>query len=186
MSKQPRIAPLAIDALSSEQQNLLEPWKTPEGRVFNLFLTFVKHPDMLRRWYPYGMHVMLKSTLPTRDRELVIMRTAWLNDANYEWGHHRMMSSTAGVTDEDLRRVTVGANAQGWNDFERLLMTAVDELKFSANLTDETYEAITRTYNEQQIMDLVHTWGAYNLVSTLLNVTGVELEEDVPGLADFK
>ncbi len=186
MARKQRIAPLALEQATAEQKEILKPWTTPDGRIFNLFMTFVRHPDLLRRWYPYGMHVMVKSTLPARDRELIIMRVAWLNDSEYEWGHHRLIAHRVGLTDDDLRRVTEGAGAQGWSDFERLLLRAVDELKATANLTDELYGRLAERYNERQMMDVVHTYGAYNLVSTCLNVFGVQLEEDVPGLENFR
>jgi 4-carboxymuconolactone decarboxylase len=186
LKRKMRIAPIDIDHATEEQKEVLRPWRTPEGRIYNLFATFVKHPKLLRRWYPYGMHVMMKSTLSDRDREIVIMRIAYLNNADYEWGHHRMIANRIGLTDEDLARVIEGAEADGWNDLDRMLIRAVDEMKVSASLSDEVYDGLADHYSEKQVMDLVHTYGAYNLVSTCLNVFGVQLEDDVPGLEKFQ
>ena len=185
MVRKMRIAPLDMSTATDQQREVIKPWALPDGRVYNLFTTFVKHPDLLRRWYPYGIHVMVKSTLPARDRELIIMRIAWLNNSEYEWGHHRKIANEIGLSDEDLTRVIEGAQADGWDEFDRLLLRAVDEMKSTANMSDEVYDGLAARYDEQQMMDVVHTYGAYNLVSTCLNVFGVQLEADVPGLESF-
>lgn len=186
MKRKMRMAPLDLEQATEEQLEILKPWRTPEGRIFNLFSTFIKHPDMLRRWYPYGMHVMMKSTLPERDREIVIMRIASLNESDYEWGHHRLIANRIGLSDEDLARVIKGAEADGWSEQDRLLIRAVDEMKAFAAMSNEVYDGLATFYNEKQMMDIVHTYGAYNLVSTCLNVFGIQLEEDVPGLETFR
>lgn len=182
----PRIAPLTLEECDEQQREVLRPWTLSDGRIYNLFLTIVRHPDLLRRWYPYGMHVMAKSTLPPRDRELVIMRVAVLNNSGYEWAHHAKISSDVGITDEELLSVIEGPAAQRWTEFERLILLAVDEMKTQTTITDSTYQAIAEHYDVKQIMDLIHTFGAYNMVSMSLNIFGVEVEEEVESLSDFK
>ncbi|MEH6519380.1 MAG: carboxymuconolactone decarboxylase family protein [Halioglobus sp.] len=182
----PRIPPLRLEDCDDQQKEVLRPWTLPDGRIYNLFLTTARHPDLLRRWYPYGMHVMVKSTLPKRDRELVIMRVSVHNQSDYEWAHHAKISHQVGISDEELLRIIEGPSAENWTDFERLLLQAVDEMKTQSTITDATYNGLAAEYDVKQIMDLVHTFGAYNLVSMSLNIFGVELEDEVEGLTAFK
>jgi 4-carboxymuconolactone decarboxylase len=186
MKRTERIKPLALEECNEEQLEALKPWSFPDGTSYNLFRTFARHPDMLKRWRPFGMHVMTKSTLPVRDREIIIMRVAWLNRSNYEWGHHAKIALEAGLTEEDLKRVIEGAEAPEWTAFERLLIQATDELKQTASLTDQVYSGLAKEYDEKQMLDLVYTYGAYNMVSTSLNVFGVQLEEGFRGIESFK
>ncbi len=183
---QPRIPPLSPEECDETQREVLKPWTLPDGRIYNLFLTTARHPDLLRRWYPYGMHVMVKSTLPPRERELVIMRVSVLNNSDYEWAHHARLSHEIGISDEELARVVAGPDADGWTDFERLLLRAADEMKQQTDISDEVWAGLRERYDDKQIMDLIHTFGAYNLVSMSLNIFRVQVEDGLEGLGDFR
>ena len=39
--------------------------------VINIFATLAHHPKLMKRWLVFGNHVLAKSTLPARDRELL-------------------------------------------------------------------------------------------------------------------
>ncbi len=87
MAQQPRIPPLRDDELDDRARELLAHVGLPEGEVLNIFTTLVRHPRLFRRWLPLG-GVLLTGTLPARDREILILRTALRCDAPYEWAHH--------------------------------------------------------------------------------------------------
>ena len=60
------------------------------------------------------------------------------------------------------------------------MLTATDELRADAFVTDPTWQALAGLYSEQQLMDLVFTVGQYQLVSMALNTFGVQLDPDLP------
>ena len=172
----PRIAPLPQEQWSGEVREIMSGLER-DGRIFNIFATLARHPALLRRWLVFGNHVLAKSTLPPRERELAILRVGWLCRAEYEWGHHVAMGKEAGVTDIEIRRVSQGASAAGWTPFEAALLKAVDELHADSFISDPTWQALSQRYNEQQLLDLVFTAGQYKLVCMALNSVGVQLEE---------
>src|SRR5260370_1004582 len=124
----PRIPPLPQEQWSGEIKELMAGLER-EGRIFNIFATLARHPALLRRWLVFGNHVLAKSTLPPRERELAILRMGWLCRAEYEWGHHVAMGKDAGITADEIRRVATGANAPGWSPFEAALLRAVHEIE---------------------------------------------------------
>ena len=77
----PRIAPLDPDALGPEAQKVMGNFKgeTP----LNIFRTLAQHPDLLRRWLVFANHVLGKSSLAPRPRELAILRIGWLCRSAY-------------------------------------------------------------------------------------------------------
>jgi alkylhydroperoxidase family enzyme len=172
----PRITPLPQEQWSGEVRELMSGLER-DGRIFNIFATLARHPALLRRWLVFGNHVLGKSTLPPRERELAILRMGWLCRAEYEWGHHVAMGKEAGVTDLEIRRISKGAGAPGWSPFEAALLKAVDELHADSFISDATWQALSQRYNEQQLLDLVFTAGQYKLVCMALNSVGVQLEE---------
>jgi len=178
--QQPRINPIPDSEWVGETRDLLENLKR-DGRVYNIFATLAHHPQLLRRWLVFGGHILGKSTLPARDREIAILRMGWLCRAEYEWGHHVAIGKQVGLTDEDISRVAEGPEAVGLDPFEATILRAVDELHQNTFISDETWNALTSRYNTQQVLDLIFTAGQYTLVSMVLNSVGVQLEDGFEG-----
>ena len=89
-----------------------------------------------------------------------------------------------GLTDEEIHRLTLPADAPGWDDFDRTLVQATDELHDDAFIAEPTWQALNARYSTEQLIDLVFTVGQYTLVSMALNTFGVQLDEGVPGFPD--
>jgi 4-carboxymuconolactone decarboxylase len=176
----PRLEPLAEEKWDDETREMLERLKV-DGRVFNIFRTLAAHPKLLKKWLVFGNHILNKSTLPPRERELLILRVGWLCRAEYEWGQHVVIGKKAGLTDDEIDRVKEGPDATGWSEFDAALLRAVDELRGQAFISDAVWDALAATYDTRQLLDLIFTVGQYNLVSMALNTLGVRLDEGVAG-----
>lgn len=150
------------------------------GRDLNIFRVMMNHPKLTRRWTVFAGHVLQKQTLPVRDRELLILRIGWLNQAEYEWAQHVEIAKRAGITEAEIEQVKQGP-AAGWNALEAALMRAADELFESSVISDSTWAALAAKYSIEQLMDVVFTIGQYNLVSWALNSFGVPLDDFLPG-----
>ena len=177
---EPRIQPLADDQLDEEALSVLERAKM-RGQVFNIFRTLVHHPKLLERWMVFGSHVLGKSTLPPREREMVILRIGWLCHSEYEFGQHVLIGRRAGLTDDEIRRIQTGPDAEGWSELDRAMLRAVDELHAEAFISDPTWQKLAEQLSTQQLLDLIFAVGQYNLVSMALNTLGVQRDEGVPG-----
>jgi 4-carboxymuconolactone decarboxylase len=150
------------------------------GRDLNLFRVMMHHPDLTRRWTVFAGHVLQKQTLPPRDRELLILRIGWLNQAEYEWAQHVEIAKRAGIAAEEIERIKQGP-AAGWSAKESALLQAADDLFERSVVSDATWAALAASYSTQQLMDAVFTVGQYNLVSWALNSFGVPLDDFLPG-----
>jgi len=176
----PRINPIHEDDWSDAKKEALGQQKI-RGNVANIFRTLANHEQLAKRWMVFANHVLFKSTLSARDREILILRIGWLCQAEYEWGQHVIIGKNAGLSDENIANVKEGAAASSWTEHESLLIKAADELHKDAFVSDETWNGLTKTYSDQQMMDLVFTCGQYNLVSMALNSFGVQLDPDIAG-----
>ena len=176
----PRIAPLPPAEWNDEVRDILQV-TAMGGRVLNIFQTLARHPKLLKRWLVFGNHVLLKSTLPPRERELLILRTGWNCRAEYEWGQHAAIARQIGMTDAEIARVTRGPDAAGWDPFEATLLRAADELHRDSCIGDATWAALAARHSTQQLMDVVFTVGQYTLVSMALRSFGVQLDEGIAG-----
>ena len=172
----PRIPPLTDDQLGPEARERFG------DRILNIFRTLSHHPKLMKRWLVFGNHILSKSTLSPRDRELVILRVGWLCQSGYEWGQHVVIGKQAGISDEEITRITKGPDAAGWSPVEILLLRATDELHGDSFIGDATWNGLNEHFNTEQLIDLVFTVGQYNLVSMALNTFGVQLDEGLTGL----
>ena len=181
--KQPRIRPLAPSEWNDETREQMQKLRR-DGQLYNIFSTLAWHPQLLKSWLVFGNHVLSKSSLPPREREIVILRMGWQCRAEYEWGHHVAIGKQAGLSADDIRRIAAGPDAPGWDAFEAMLLRAVDELNANTFISDATWKALAARYNTQQLLDLVFTAGQYKMVSMALNSAGVQLEAGFEGFSD--
>lgn len=177
---EPRIAPLPEPEWTEEQRELL--MLVTRGKpAHNVFTTMVRHPKLFKRWVPFGGHLLYTSSLAPRDRELLILRTAWLTRAEYEWGQHVVIARRAGLGEAEIARVAAGPDAPGWAAEDAALLRAADELYEDARLSEKSWQALSRRFSETQMMDLVFTVGAYAMLAMALNSFGVPLDAGLEG-----
>jgi alkylhydroperoxidase family enzyme len=175
------VPPVRDEDLDEEGREFLRTVARGDGRVLNIYRTLAAHPKLLKRWGVFGTHVLYKSSLPPRERELLILRTGWLCKSEYEWGQHVIIAKAAGVTDDEIERVMDGPTAEGWTPFDAALVRAADELHSDAFISDTTWDTLSERFNTQQLIDLIFTVGQYHIVSMALNTLGVQLDEGVNG-----
>jgi len=171
----PRLQPLDPASLDEETRAIV-----PVGAL-NIFRTLAHHPKLLKRWLVFGNHVLAKSSLPPRERELAILRVGWRCAAEYEFGQHTGIGREAGLSDEEIVALTEPITDHPWSADDRALLTAVDELHDDQCITDQTWAALGGRWSDQQRLDLIFTVGQYTLVSMAMNSCGVQLDEGVPG-----
>ena len=178
---EPRVPPLDPSEWD-EELGALRSQLEGTDRVLNIYKTLAQHPKLLRRWGVFGTHVLFKSTLPARERELLILRTGWLCQSGYEWGQHVLIGRTAGLTDEEIDRVREGPDAAGWPTADADLLRAADELHNDSFISDATWNALSERFDTKQMIDLIFAVGQYHTVSMALNSLGVQLDDGIEGL----
>ena len=173
----PRVQPLTDAACTPAQLDILTKARGHLTSV-NVLDTLARHPDLLRRWMPFFVHVLHKSSLSDRDREILILRTGRLCGAEYEWSQHVPFAERAGLSDEEIRGIAAGADAAVWHDeHDRNLIRAAEQLHRTTMLDDNLWQALSDRYTQHQLMDVVFTVGQYRLVSTGLNSLCVQLDD---------
>ncbi len=174
--EKPRVEPLSVEDLDPESRAGFG-----DRPALNIFRTLAHHPKLLKRWLVFGTHILAKSTLEAREREILILRVGWKCRAEYEWSQHVVIAREAGLTDEEIERIARGPEDPAWGERDRLLLRAADELLNDAFLSDAIWQALAEHYDTQQVMDLIFTVGQYNMVSMALNSLGVQLEAGAVG-----
>lgn len=179
----PRIEPVDLDRLDADQRAALEPFLSTEGgkvgggKILNIFRTLAHAPKALTAFLGWGNYILSKrNALSPRDRELVILRTGYNCRSGYEWTQHKRIGLDCGLTADEIERIKVGPGADGWNDLDRAMLCATDELVTDHFVTDTTWAALA-PLGDKGRMDLVMTVGQYTQVSMILNSFGIQVED---------
>ena len=181
-----RIQPLAQADVGPEVVGLVEAVHASIGltsppEIDEYFATIAKHPGIFRRQLETGT-TLFTGRLAPRDRELAVLRVGWLLGAPYEWGEHVKIAKRYGVAPDEIARVIEGSAAAGWSDHEAAILRGVEELLARQAMSDETWDALAKGWDEPQLIEFLAMVGHYVATALLQNALRVRLTEDNPGL----
>jgi 4-carboxymuconolactone decarboxylase len=179
----PRIDPLPEEEWDADVRALIDQnWSgDPPGNRNNLYRTLARHPELFRVWSEFGRAV-LNSRLPARDRELLVLRIAWLTRCRFEWAYHEPLVRRIGMTSAEIDRVVDGPDAPGWDKKETALLMAVDELHATGHLGDAIWQALRGWYGDQELIEIPVIVGQYQLVAYLTNTLMIAPDPRLPSL----
>ena len=149
----------------------------PKG--LNALGTFARHPELARAYNTFNGHVLFASHLTPRQRELLVLRVAVLRDCEYERLQHEVLAADAGLSNDEIDRTAVGPHAAGWSRTDAALLQAVDDLIGDGVIGDETWATLAADFGTEQLMDLVFTIGAYEILAFAFRSFGVEVDDDL-------
>jgi len=185
-----RIEPLAPRDWPEEMREALAALRPPDARLpaprtegrpkaLNALGTFARYPALARAFHTFNGHVLFATSLSERQRELVVLRVAAMRGSEYEWRQHAVLAGDVGIGAGEVEAVAEGPGAPGWSPPERALLRAVDELVGDAVVSDATWDELAGFLDTHQLMDLVFTVGAYDLLAMAFRSFGVELDADL-------
>ncbi|GAA2401724.1 hypothetical protein GCM10010191_06360 [Actinomadura vinacea] len=142
-----------------------------EGGAGDALATLVRHPDLAEAVLTVNTHMLLRSTLPPRLRELAILRVARRRGCEYEWNEHVGLAAEAGLSEAEIEAAGRGEAADA---LDLAVLDAVDELDDDSALSGRTWATLGEHLDEHQRMDLVFTIGTYCMLAMAFNTFGVE------------
>jgi hypothetical protein len=142
--------------------------------------------ELCQKYWGFMTQITRHFTIPLRDKELLVLRTAYLSRGEFVWGVHSTGSAKkAGMTAEEIKRITQGPDAKGWSSFDATLLRAADELHTSRFISDATWNALKERYDESKLVEVLLTVGGYTTVIMFQNSVAVPpLGPGMPGVPD--
>jgi alkylhydroperoxidase family enzyme len=149
-----------------------------EVEPLRLFRTLAQNLPMTRAWGTLGAHNLGAGALPVRDRELIILRTCYLNGCEYEWGVHARIFSGAAKLSEAQYLATARPlfAAAGWAEHDLDVLRFADALNAEARASAGLLSRLAEAWDNAQLLEACEVAGFYRGVSYMANVAGVELE----------
>ncbi len=140
------------------------------GRISPLYQVLLNSPALTQGWEPMLSAIRNRNSLPPGLRELVILRVAVLNRANYEFEAHVPHALKAGLSQAKIDAVRASAlsAAAPWSVLEAVVLRLTDAMTRDIEVSDSLFAEVRQHFAVREQLDLVATVAAYNMVSRLL------------------
>jgi 4-carboxymuconolactone decarboxylase len=142
------------------------------GALLALDQLLLLSPPIAEGWSVLLSAIRGKLTLDDALRELVILRIAVLNRADYEWAAHEPVARRCGVTDAQIRALrgrpgqTVGADS--FSQLERAAMDYAEAMTVGIDVAPEIFDSVAALLDPRQLVELTAVAATYNMVSRFL------------------
>lgn len=116
----------------------------------------------------------------TRLRELAIMRVAWVTSSEYLWAHHYSPTvdvDLPGRRPDNILGVRRGESYEGFDETERTVMRAVDEMVEDGRIARATVtELIERLDSTGEVVELCYVIAIWHALTKIMETFETPLE----------
>ncbi|KAK6384605.1 uncharacterized protein PV06_08746 [Exophiala oligosperma] len=168
------------EGLSPEDAAIYERIKLRRGgSLLPLDKALFHSPKLADGWNSLLGAVRTQGILPTDIREIIICRVALNNKAWFEWHHHApILQSAPGFTSEMMKVVesidladpdNTGPDSSVLNPKQLAALRYADSMTRQIDVPTSIFESLkTAGFDDQEIVEMTITCGAYNMVSRFL------------------
>ncbi|MEV6344234.1 carboxymuconolactone decarboxylase family protein [Actinoplanes sp. NPDC051851] len=150
--------------------------RRPGGRLRPIDRVLLHSPPVADGWNTLLGTLRGGTALRPDLRELVVLRIAVLNGAAYEWDSHVADAELAGIGPK-LRAALRGDDPPRPDQFDavqRLVLALTDAMTRDITVPDDLLEDLRSRLGTSQLVELVVTVAAYNMVSRVIVALGVD------------
>jgi alkylhydroperoxidase family enzyme len=174
-STTPRVEPVT-PPYAPDLQAVFDKIMPPGVPPLSLFTTLARVPRIYERFRAGSL--LDRGPVSLRHREIVIDRTCARCGCAYEWGVHvAFFGERVALSPQQIRATVRGdANDPAWSGEESLLIRLVDELHDSADISNQLWNDLAKTFSLEQLFELIALVGFYHTVSFFANGTRLRAE----------
>jgi 4-carboxymuconolactone decarboxylase len=162
----PRV-PMVTPGSRPELAKLEERIKGARGRISPLYTVLLNSPEVASGWEQLMTAIRQKTSVPPALRELVILRIAVLNGADYEFNAHVPHALAAGMTQDAINK-TRENRIDSFPDLEKLVLRYCDAITRELRVEDSLYDSLQSRFDAKTMVELTATIASYNMVSRFL------------------
>ena len=161
------------DLSAPEGRPLVDRIIAERGSVLHLYQMLLHSPPVAQGWLGYLTAIRQQSSLSGALRELVIMRVAILNRAPYEAEQHAPIALQEGVSQQQLDDLAEWSGSTRYTPEQRAALELTDAMTRSVQVPAAAVAAVRKFLDDREVVELVATIGAYNMVSRFLEALDI-------------
>jgi 4-carboxymuconolactone decarboxylase len=159
----PQVAPGANPELAALEARI----RGARGRISPLYTVLLNSPELASGWEQLFTAIRQKTSVPPALRELVILRVAVLNGAEYEFEAHVPHALAAGMSEEGIERLRRG-EIDAFSSLEKLVLQYTDAMTRELVVPEALYPQLDKHFDARTLVELTATIAGYNMVSRFL------------------
>jgi 4-carboxymuconolactone decarboxylase len=160
--------PLVTPGTKPELKEVEESILRERGRISLLYQVLLNSAPIAQGWEAMLTAVRSRTSVPADLRELIILRVAVLNRASFEFDAHVPHALNAGVPQAKIDAIRETHLSDTFSDTERLVLAMTDHMTRDVEVSATLMAEVTDRYSPTEVVELVATVAAYNMVSRLL------------------
>jgi 4-carboxymuconolactone decarboxylase len=169
MNSNVRVTPWTDGDAVPEELLLAMKGRRPNGELIGIDRVLLKSFPLATGWNELLRRVRAEFSLKLEYRELIMLRVAVLNDAQFEWNVHHPAYLDAGGSQQKAEAIKgPEVDAAVFSDEELTLLRLADQSTSEVKVDAEVIEKLKRFFGESQTVEAVATVAAYNMVSRFL------------------
>ena len=170
-----RISRLERNQVNAETAALYDKAFAQRGNVPNMFRVMAHRPEIFATMQAHFGAVLNTGTLPTKLKELIILRTSQVNRTPYCEASHTVLARNLGWTDDQL------SNLQDWQRREDFTAAEKAALRLAETVTrdphavtDEQFAELRGFYSEGEVVELLCAIGLFNYFNRFNNALNMQ------------
>ena len=160
--------PPVVPGTRSELATVEASIRAERGEIPLLYQVLLNSAPLAEGWEKMLTAVRNRSSVPADLREMVIMRVAVLNRAPYELEAHRPVALRCGVSEAKIEALHAPEPGAAFTPLERAVLALTDAMTREVQVSDALFEPLRAHFDARELLELVATVAAYNMVSRLL------------------
>jgi uncharacterized peroxidase-related enzyme len=158
-----RISRLDRSDVTPEIASLYDKVFAQRGNVPNMFRVMAHRPEICSTMQAHFAAVLNTGTVPTRLKELIIVRTSQLNETPYCLASHTILARNLGWTDDQLSHLADWPRRVDFTAAEKAALRLAETVTRDAHsLNDEQFAELGGYYSDGEIVELLCAIGLFN------------------------
>lgn len=175
-----RISRLDRSEVSPDIASLYDKAFAQRGNVPNMFRVMAHRPEIFATMQAHFAAVLHTGTVPTRLKELIIVRTSQLNDTPYCLASHTILARNLGWSEDQLRHLAQWPERTDFTPAEKAALRLAETVTRDAHtLSDDQFAELRTYYTEGEIVELLCAIGLFNYFNRFNNA--LQMNPTLPG-----
>lgn len=152
----------------AQVQRLAQQIRQERGGLGSLYRLLLNSPPVAQGWLNLLTAIRQQCKLAARYREIVIIRIAVINGADYEKTSHIPHALAAGLTQAQVDALADWTDASVFGETDRAVLAYTDAMTRDIRVSDSIFSTVRKHFDDRELTELTATIAAYNLVSRFL------------------
>jgi uncharacterized peroxidase-related enzyme len=176
----PRLSRLNRNQVPESTGAIYDRYVRQRGNVPNMFRTVAHRPEIFETMIAHFEAILNTGTLPTKLKELVIVRTSQLNTCEYCLRSHTAIGIRLGWSEEQLKNLAQFEAREDFTPAEKAALHLAEKMTLDSNHYSDAELAHLRSfYSEGEVVELMAAIGLFNYFNRFNNL--LQMEPTKPG-----